>query len=65
MSAVSFDSRGVRCAGVHLRGETDAFAASEFPLARGTSARYDRVLAITRSGTTSEAYSARTSATGI
>jgi fructoselysine-6-P-deglycase FrlB-like protein len=35
-------------------GETDAFAASEFPAARGTSARYDRVLAITRSGTTSE-----------
>jgi fructoselysine-6-P-deglycase FrlB-like protein len=31
-------------------GETDAFAASEFPSAR----RYDRVLAITRSGTTSE-----------
>ncbi|WP_035804942.1 SIS domain-containing protein [Kitasatospora mediocidica] len=31
-------------------GETDAFAASEFPGARG----YDRVLAITRSGTTSE-----------
>jgi fructoselysine-6-P-deglycase FrlB-like protein len=35
-------------------GETDAFAASEFPAARGTSARYDRILAITRSGTTSE-----------
>jgi len=32
------------------RGETDAFAASEFPAAR----TYDRVLAITRSGTTSE-----------
>ncbi|HWG22541.1 SIS domain-containing protein [Actinospica sp.] len=32
------------------QGETDAFAASEFPAARG----YDRVLAITRSGTTSE-----------
>jgi fructoselysine-6-P-deglycase FrlB-like protein len=31
-------------------GETDAFAASEFPLGR----RYDRVLAITRSGTTTE-----------
>lgn len=31
-------------------GETDAFAASEFPAAR----RYDRVLAITRSGTTTE-----------
>jgi fructoselysine-6-P-deglycase FrlB-like protein len=31
-------------------GETDAFAASEFPSGR----RYDRVLAITRSGTTSE-----------
>jgi len=32
------------------RGETDAFAASEFPAAR----TYDRVLAITRSGTTTE-----------
>jgi fructoselysine-6-P-deglycase FrlB-like protein len=32
------------------QGETDAFAASEFPFGR----RYDRVLAITRSGTTSE-----------
>ncbi|MFC6080677.1 SIS domain-containing protein [Sphaerisporangium aureirubrum] len=31
-------------------GETDAFTASEFPLAR----RYDRVLALTRSGTTTE-----------
>lgn len=31
-------------------GETDAFAASEFPAAR----RYDRVVAITRSGTTTE-----------
>lgn len=31
-------------------GETDAYAASEFPLGR----RYDRVLAITRSGTTTE-----------
>src|SRR4051794_7035818 len=31
-------------------GETDAFAASEFPLGR----RYDRVLAISRSGTTTE-----------
>jgi fructoselysine-6-P-deglycase FrlB-like protein len=31
-------------------GETDAFAASQFPLDR----RYDRVLAITRSGTTTE-----------
>ncbi|GGT78840.1 MULTISPECIES: SIS domain-containing protein [Streptomyces] len=31
-------------------GETDAFAASEFPRGRG----YDRVLAITRSGTTTE-----------
>ncbi|WP_433462109.1 SIS domain-containing protein [Spirillospora sp. CA-128828] len=31
-------------------GETDAFAASEMPLAR----RYDRVLALTRSGTTTE-----------
>ncbi|KMS70896.1 sugar isomerase [Streptomyces viridochromogenes] len=32
------------------RGETDAFAASEFPHGR----RYDRVLALTRSGTTTE-----------
>ncbi|MEU2562363.1 sugar isomerase [Streptomyces longispororuber] len=31
-------------------GETDAFAASEFPSAR----RYDRVVALTRSGTTTE-----------
>lgn len=31
-------------------GETDAFAASEFPAGR----RYDRVLALTRSGTTTE-----------
>lgn len=31
-------------------GETDAFAASEFPAERG----YDRVLALTRSGTTTE-----------
>jgi fructoselysine-6-P-deglycase FrlB-like protein len=31
-------------------GETDAFAASEFPVGR----RYDRVVAISRSGTTSE-----------
>ncbi|GAA2110090.1 SIS domain-containing protein [Kitasatospora saccharophila] len=38
----------LREAGGH--GETDAFAASEFPPAR----RYDRVLAITRSGTTTE-----------
>jgi len=32
------------------RGETDAFAASEFPYGRS----YDRVLALTRSGTTTE-----------
>ncbi|MEV7990367.1 SIS domain-containing protein [Streptomyces sp. NPDC086077] len=32
------------------QGETDAFAASEFPYGRG----YDRVLALTRSGTTTE-----------
>ncbi|TDC61790.1 SIS domain-containing protein [Streptomyces hainanensis] len=32
------------------QGETDAFAASAFPVARG----YDRVVAITRSGTTTE-----------
>ncbi|MEV6055132.1 SIS domain-containing protein [Streptomyces sp. NPDC052107] len=31
-------------------GETDAFAASEFPVSR----RYDRIVAITRSGTTTE-----------
>src|SRR3954468_14142809 len=31
-------------------GETDAFQASEFPLRR----RYDRIVAITRSGTTTE-----------
>ncbi|MDT0322911.1 SIS domain-containing protein [Streptomyces millisiae] len=32
------------------QGETDAFAASAFPVARG----YDRVVAVTRSGTTTE-----------
>src|SRR5690348_14724239 len=32
------------------QGESDAFAASEFPLTR----RYDRVVALTRSGTTTE-----------
>jgi fructoselysine-6-P-deglycase FrlB-like protein len=32
------------------QGETDAFAASEFPAGR----RYDRIIAITRSGTTTE-----------
>ncbi|WP_299538548.1 SIS domain-containing protein [uncultured Streptomyces sp.] len=32
------------------QGETDAFAASEFPFGRG----YDRVVALTRSGTTTE-----------
>lgn len=32
------------------RGESDAFAASEFPFGR----RYDRVVALTRSGTTTE-----------
>ncbi len=32
------------------QGETDAFAASEFPVAR----RYDRIVAISRSGTTTE-----------
>jgi fructoselysine-6-P-deglycase FrlB-like protein len=36
------------------QGPTDAFAASEFPAGR----RYDRVLAITRSGTTTEVLSA-------
>ena len=35
-------------------GETDAFAASEAPLSTGFARRYDRVLALTRSGTTSE-----------
>lgn len=35
-------------------GETDAFAASEFPAAR----HYDRVLALTRSGTTTEVLAA-------
>lgn len=35
-------------------GETDAFAASEFPAAR----RYDRVVALTRSGTTTEVLTA-------
>ncbi|MCH0543034.1 SIS domain-containing protein [Streptomyces sp. MUM 203J] len=42
------------------RGETDAFAASEFPAAR----RYDRVLAISRSGTTTEVLSALERAAG-
>lgn len=37
------------------QGETDAFAASEFPLGRVAAAgRYDRIVAITRSGTTTE-----------
>jgi fructoselysine-6-P-deglycase FrlB-like protein len=36
-------------------GETDAFAASEFPTGR----RYDRVVAITRSGTTTEVLDVR------
>jgi CRISPR-associated protein Cas5a/b/c len=35
------------------QGETDAFAASEFPASR-TARGYDRVLALTRSGTTTE-----------
>ncbi len=35
-------------------GETDAFAASEAPLGAGFARHYDRVLALTRSGTTSE-----------
>jgi fructoselysine-6-P-deglycase FrlB-like protein len=35
-------------------GETDAFAASEFPVGR----RYDRVVALTRSGTTTEVLAA-------
>ena len=33
---------------------TDAFAASEFPVARAHTGAYDRILAITRSGTTTE-----------
>ncbi len=41
-------------------GETDAFAASEFPLGR----RYDRLLAITRSGTTTEVLRACTQLRG-
>ncbi|MEV5974878.1 sugar isomerase [Streptomyces sp. NPDC051921] len=41
-------------------GETDAFAASDFPAAR----RYDRVLAITRSGTTTEVLEALRKAAG-
>jgi fructoselysine-6-P-deglycase FrlB-like protein len=40
-------------------GETDAFAASEFPATR----RYDRVVALTRSGTTTEVLEALTRAT--
>jgi fructoselysine-6-P-deglycase FrlB-like protein len=40
-------------------GETDAFAASEFPAAR----RYDRVVALTRSGTTTEVLAALARAT--
>jgi fructoselysine-6-P-deglycase FrlB-like protein len=36
------------------QGETDAFPASEFPVAR----RYDRVVALTRSGTTTEVLAA-------
>lgn len=36
-------------------GETDAFAASEFPANSGSAARrYDRIVALTRSGTTTE-----------
>ncbi|MEY6568584.1 SIS domain-containing protein, partial [Streptomyces sp. PGLac3x] len=35
------------------QGATDAFAASEFPRARAVGA-YDRVVALTRSGTTTE-----------
>ncbi|MGW0882632.1 SIS domain-containing protein [Streptomyces sp. NPDC002671] len=42
-------------------GETDAFAASEFPSAR----RYDRVVAITRSGTTTEVLAALARSTGV
>jgi len=42
-------------------GETDAFAASELPLGR----RYDRVVAITRSGTTTEVLRALRQFSGI
>ncbi|MFF0748212.1 SIS domain-containing protein [Streptomyces sp. NPDC004267] len=35
-------------------GETDAFASSEFPVGRAAAGSYDRVVAITRSGTTTE-----------
>ncbi|MFD8086066.1 SIS domain-containing protein [Kitasatospora sp. NPDC059722] len=42
------------------QGETDAFAASEFPAGR----RYDRVLAISRSGTTTELLAALRQAAG-
>nr|WP_243640108.1 sugar isomerase [Streptacidiphilus pinicola] len=38
-------------------GETDAFAASEAPIGPGFARRYDRVLALTRSGTTTEVLS--------
>ncbi len=47
------------------QGETDAFAASEFPAGR----RYDRIVALTRSGTTTEVlellYTAKTPTTVI
>jgi fructoselysine-6-P-deglycase FrlB-like protein len=36
------------------QGETDAFAASEFPFGRVAAGRYDRIVALTRSGTTTE-----------
>ncbi|MEU9045956.1 MULTISPECIES: sugar isomerase [unclassified Kitasatospora] len=42
------------------QGETEAFAASEFPVGR----RYDRVLAISRSGTTTEVLAALSRAVG-
>jgi len=41
------------------QGETDAFPASEFPAAR----RYDRIVALTRSGTTTEILAALSTAT--
>ncbi|MFJ9824846.1 SIS domain-containing protein [Streptomyces sp. NPDC101160] len=43
------------------QGETDAFAASEFPSAR----RYDRIVAITRSGTTTEVLDALGRSAGV
>jgi fructoselysine-6-P-deglycase FrlB-like protein len=46
-------------------GETDAFAASEAPLGAGFARRYDRVLALTRSGTTTEVLALLESVRGL